>query len=48
MTTNENQTEENAQEQLMENRSKLFRAQFTRPALLFKAKLPKFSAGIKI
>ncbi|CAF2078436.1 unnamed protein product [Rotaria magnacalcarata] len=44
-TGNENQIEENASQQSTENRSKLIRTQFSRPALLFKTKAPKFSPG---
>jgi hypothetical protein len=45
MATNENQAEENATEQSTESGPTLVRGQFSRPALLFKARAPKFSAG---
>lgn len=45
MTTNENQIEENMVEQPTESGLTLLRGQFSRPSLLFKTRVPKFSAG---
>ncbi len=45
MVANENEIVENAVESTTETGLKLNRGQFSRPILLFKARIPKFSAG---
>lgn len=45
MAVSKNQSEENALDQTTETGPTLLRGQFSRPALLFKAKAPKFSPG---
>ncbi|CAF0726691.1 unnamed protein product [Adineta steineri] len=45
IAASKNQTEENVVEQVVDSEPTLIRGQFSRPTLVFKAKVPKFSPG---